>query len=70
MDSEPAGTELPIVVEPWTDPSREWEDMIVPATIFQIHRAEDIADKKGFVIDGRRFGRVSATVDTFTMQPH
>lgn len=58
---EPAGTELPIIVEPWTDPSREWEDQIVPATIFQIQHAEDITDKKGFVIDGRRFGKVSVT---------
>lgn len=66
---EPAGTELPIIVEPWTDPSREWEDQIVPATIFQIQHAEDITDKKGFVIDGRRFGKVLVIAQVVAAEP-
>ncbi|KAL4067948.1 hypothetical protein V8B97DRAFT_1384040 [Scleroderma yunnanense] len=67
---EPACTELPIIIEPWTDPAEERYNIILPATVFQIHHAmEDTTDKKGFTIDGKKFGQVLVIANVVSVEP-
>lgn len=68
MEYESDHAEEPIVIVSCTDSSGEWNDSVLPTTIFQILHAEHSSDQDAFFIDGRKIGLVSITAHVVSME--